>query len=184
MTVWKLPQRSTKQLIQPLKTVIEQFVKTPITSLRKSMAILSNALLGTKPRWWRHDRIGHPCGGDRKSISNIKNKPSCAGLIFDIWFLIFDGDHEPLIIATQHHQPLSLGTGKFKNKAMWPNRLRPRVCRSSLHSAAHWSERHEENILEYIPKDITLMTNTSGARMPNSYSNCPFSARVRLRQLD
>lgn len=58
-----------------------------------------------------------------------------------------------------------LGTGKFKNKrdvaesieASGTQLVTVAVRRIDL-------ERHEENILEYIPKNITLMINTSGAR--------------------
>ena len=58
-----------------------------------------------------------------------------------------------------------LGTGKFKNKTD--------VAESILASETQLVtvalrridiERHEENILEYIPPHVTLMTNTSGAR--------------------
>ncbi len=58
-----------------------------------------------------------------------------------------------------------LGTGKFKNKtdlaesitASGTEIITVALRRIDL-------ERHEENILEYIPKNITLLTNTSGAR--------------------
>lgn len=58
-----------------------------------------------------------------------------------------------------------LGTGKFRNKK--------EVTASVLASGAQIVtvalrridvERHEENILEHIPKDVTLLVNTSGAR--------------------
>jgi thiazole synthase len=58
-----------------------------------------------------------------------------------------------------------LGTGKFKNKAD--------LKESILSSGAEIVtvalrridlERHEDNVLEYIPKNVTLLTNTSGAR--------------------
>ncbi|MBF0387499.1 MAG: thiazole synthase [Candidatus Omnitrophica bacterium] len=58
-----------------------------------------------------------------------------------------------------------LGTGKFRNK--------PELKASIQASGAEIVtvalrridlERHEENILEYIPQGITLLTNTSGAR--------------------
>ena len=61
-----------------------------------------------------------------------------------------------------------LGTGKFKNKTA--------LTESILASGAEIVtvalrridlERHEENILEYIPSHITLLTNTSGARNAN-----------------
>lgn len=58
-----------------------------------------------------------------------------------------------------------LGTGKFKNKS---------DVTESIHASGTQLvtvalrridiERHEDNILEYIPQGITLLTNTSGAR--------------------
>ena len=58
-----------------------------------------------------------------------------------------------------------LGTGKFKNKtevkaciqASGTQIVTVALRRIDL-------DRHEDNILEYIPPDITLLTNTSGAR--------------------
>jgi len=58
-----------------------------------------------------------------------------------------------------------LGTGKFKNKKDLKESI------ASSHSEIVTValrridlERHEENILEYIPSHVTLLTNTSGAR--------------------
>ena len=72
----------------------------------------------------------------------------------------------PLVIAGKSFQcRFLLGTGKFKNKTD--------VSESILASQAEIVtvalrridlERHQENILEYIPKHVTLLTNTSGAR--------------------
>lgn len=72
----------------------------------------------------------------------------------------------PLVIAgKQFTSRFLLGTGKFKNKAD--------VAESIAASGAQIVtvalrridlERHEENIVEYIPKDVTLLVNTSGAR--------------------
>jgi thiazole synthase len=58
-----------------------------------------------------------------------------------------------------------LGTGKFKNKTL----LKESILASGTEIVTVALrridiERHEENILEYIPKNITLLTNTSGAR--------------------
>ncbi|MCK5580570.1 MAG: thiazole synthase [Candidatus Omnitrophica bacterium] len=58
-----------------------------------------------------------------------------------------------------------LGTGKFKNK----EELRETIQASGTEIVTVALrridlERHEENILEYIPEDIILLTNTSGAR--------------------
>jgi thiazole synthase len=72
----------------------------------------------------------------------------------------------PLVIAGKPFTSrFMLGTGKFKNK--------PDVTESIAVSGAQIVtvalrridiERHEDNILEYIPKEVTLLTNTSGAR--------------------
>lgn len=58
-----------------------------------------------------------------------------------------------------------LGTGKFKNKTD----LRDSINASGTEIVTVALrridlERHEENILEYIPEGVTLLTNTSGAR--------------------
>jgi len=58
-----------------------------------------------------------------------------------------------------------LGTGKFKNKSDVTECIN--VCGAQMVTVALRRidiERNEENILEYIPKDVTLLTNTSGAR--------------------
>lgn len=58
-----------------------------------------------------------------------------------------------------------LGTGKFKNKAdMKQSILESKVQVVTTAMRRVDIERHEENILEYIPKDTILMVNTSGAR--------------------
>ncbi|WP_425061265.1 Thiazole synthase [Sporomusa carbonis] len=60
---------------------------------------------------------------------------------------------------------LFLGTGKFSN-----NKLIPEVIKASGSQVVTVAlrrvdpEHKEENIVEYIPKDCTLMPNTSGAR--------------------
>jgi len=75
-------------------------------------------------------------------------------------------ENTPLVIGGKTFtNRFLLGTGKFKNKtdvaeciaASGTQIVTVALRRIDL-------ERHEENILEYIPKDITLMTNTSGAR--------------------
>ena len=58
-----------------------------------------------------------------------------------------------------------LGTGKFKKKS----ELKESIVASGSEIVTVALrridiERHEENILEYIPEDIILLTNTSGAR--------------------
>lgn len=74
--------------------------------------------------------------------------------------------NDPLIIAGKEiRNRFFLGTGKFKNKA---------DVTACIHEAGVQVvtvalrridlERHEENILEHLPSDVTLMVNTSGAR--------------------
>jgi thiazole synthase len=58
-----------------------------------------------------------------------------------------------------------LGTGKFKNKAD----LKDSIVASGAEIVTVALrridlEQHEDNILTYIPKNVTLLTNTSGAR--------------------
>ncbi|MCR4337103.1 MAG: thiazole synthase [Candidatus Omnitrophica bacterium] len=58
-----------------------------------------------------------------------------------------------------------LGTGKFKNKQDLADSIE--ACGTQIVTVALRRidlEHHEENILEYIPKNVTLLTNTSGAR--------------------
>jgi len=58
-----------------------------------------------------------------------------------------------------------LGTGKFKNKSDVTKSIE--AAQSQIVTVALRRidlERHEENILEYIPENITLLINTSGAR--------------------
>ncbi len=72
----------------------------------------------------------------------------------------------PLVIAGKKFTSrFFLGTGKFKNKSD----LKESILSSGTQIVTVALrridlERHEENILEYIPKDITLLVNTSGAR--------------------
>ena len=72
----------------------------------------------------------------------------------------------PLIIAGKAFSSrFMLGTGKFKNKLDVTDSIK--ACGTQIVTVALRridTEHHEENILEYIPKDITLLTNTSGAR--------------------
>ena len=58
-----------------------------------------------------------------------------------------------------------LGTGKFRQKEDIPECIRrsgTQIVTVALRRID--VERHEENILEYIPPDVTLLINTSGAR--------------------
>jgi len=58
-----------------------------------------------------------------------------------------------------------LGTGKFKNKIDLKNSIESSDVELVTVALRRIDiERHEENILEYIPQNVTLMTNTSGAR--------------------
>jgi len=72
----------------------------------------------------------------------------------------------PLVIAGKSFSSrFLLGTGKFKSK----NDLKESITASGSQIVTVALrridlERHEENILEYIPSDVTLLTNTSGAR--------------------
>ncbi len=77
-----------------------------------------------------------------------------------------DSINDPLIIAGKEiKNRFFLGTGKFKNKADVSACIREagvEVVTVALRRID--LERHEENILEHLPSDITLMVNTSGAR--------------------
>lgn len=58
-----------------------------------------------------------------------------------------------------------LGTGKFASKQLLADTIA--ASQTEIVTVALRRidlERHEENILEYIPDNITLLTNTSGAR--------------------
>jgi thiazole synthase len=58
-----------------------------------------------------------------------------------------------------------LGTGKFRNKHDVTNCITSTGIEIVTVALRRIDiERHEENILEYIPKNVTLLTNTSGAR--------------------
>lgn len=73
---------------------------------------------------------------------------------------------EPLIIAGKTFTSrFLLGTGKFKNKTDLTESIESSSCQIVTVALRRIDlERHEENILEYIPKETTLMVNTSGAR--------------------
>ncbi len=58
-----------------------------------------------------------------------------------------------------------LGTGKFRNKSDVTECITSSGTQIVTVALRRIDiERHEENILEYIPKEVTLLTNTSGAR--------------------
>jgi thiazole synthase len=72
----------------------------------------------------------------------------------------------PLVLAGKTFTSrFLLGTGKFKSKKDLTESIT--AARSQIVTVALRRidiERHEDNILEYIPKDVTLLVNTSGAR--------------------
>jgi len=72
----------------------------------------------------------------------------------------------PLVIAGKpFNSRFLLGSGKFKNKKDLSESIT--AAESEIVTVAMRRidlERHEENILEYIPAHVTLLTNTSGAR--------------------
>jgi len=72
----------------------------------------------------------------------------------------------PLIIAGKEiTNRFFLGTGKFKNKTDVKESIAASGAEVVTVALRRIDlDRHEENILEYIPKNVTLMVNTSGAR--------------------
>ena len=73
---------------------------------------------------------------------------------------------DPFIIAGRTFQSrFFLGTGKFKNKKDLAESIASCGCEMVTVALRRIDlERHEDNIIEYIPKHVTLLTNTSGAR--------------------
>ncbi len=58
-----------------------------------------------------------------------------------------------------------LGTGKFRDKTELTESIKASGAQIVTVALRRIDlERHEENILGYIPQDVTLLTNTSGAR--------------------
>jgi thiazole synthase len=72
----------------------------------------------------------------------------------------------PLVIAGKSFTSrFLLGTGKFKNKKDLSDSIASGGCEIVTVALRRIDlERHEENILEYVPAHVTLLTNTSGAR--------------------
>ncbi len=72
----------------------------------------------------------------------------------------------PLLVADKSFKSrFLLGTGKFKNKSELTQCIS--MSQSEIVTVALRRvdlERHEENILKFIPKNVTLLVNTSGAR--------------------
>lgn len=72
----------------------------------------------------------------------------------------------PLVIAGKtFSNRFFLGTGKFKNKSDIASSITS--SQTELVTVALRRidlERHQDNIIEYIPENITLLVNTSGAR--------------------
>jgi len=75
-------------------------------------------------------------------------------------------EDSPLIIAEEKFtNRFLLGTGKFKNKQDLADSIvssGTQIVTVALRRID--LEHHEDNIVEYIPKNVRLMTNTSGAR--------------------
>ena len=74
-------------------------------------------------------------------------------------------DSSLVIAGKSFNSRFLLGTGKFKNK----NDLKESIKASGSQIVTVALrridlERHQENILEFIPPNVTLLTNTSGAR--------------------
>lgn len=74
--------------------------------------------------------------------------------------------NDPLIIGGKKlNSRLFIGTGKFASDAMIPDVIQhseSEVITVALRRVNFDSQ--EENVIQYIPKDITLLPNTSGAR--------------------
>jgi thiazole synthase len=74
--------------------------------------------------------------------------------------------NDPLVIAGKNFSSrFLLGTGKFKSKKELGESIESsgsQIVTVALRRID--PERHEENILEFIPPHVTLLTNTSGAR--------------------
>lgn len=71
-----------------------------------------------------------------------------------------------------------LGTGKFKDKQEMLKAIissKAQIVTVALRRID--VDKNEENILSYIPKDITLMTNTSGARNAKEAVRIAYMAR-------
>lgn len=74
-------------------------------------------------------------------------------------------DHPLVIGGKEFTNRFLLGTGKFKNKQDVTECIRAAEIQIVTVALRRIDlERHEENILEYIPQDVTLLVNTSGAR--------------------
>jgi len=75
-------------------------------------------------------------------------------------------EDSPLIIGNKTFTSrFLLGTGKFKSKKDLSDAIKSSGTQMVTVALRRIDlEHHEDNIIEYIPKDITLLTNTSGAR--------------------
>ncbi len=76
------------------------------------------------------------------------------------------GEDAPLVIAGKSFgNRFFLGTGKFKNKADLQESITASGTEMVTVALRRIDlDRHEDNILEYIPSEVTVMVNTSGAR--------------------
>jgi len=83
------------------------------------------------------------------------------------------------IAGKQFKSRFFLGTGKFRNKG----EMKAAILASGSECVTVALrridlEKHEENILEYIPKEVTLLTNTSGARTADEAARIARIARA------
>ncbi|MBI4309166.1 MAG: thiazole synthase [Candidatus Omnitrophica bacterium] len=74
--------------------------------------------------------------------------------------------NDPFIIAGKTFKSrFLLGTGKFRNKKELADSIASSETEIVTVALRRIDlDRHEDNVLEYVPKHVTLLTNTSGAR--------------------
>ncbi len=74
-------------------------------------------------------------------------------------------DSSLMIAGKQFKSRFFLGTGKFKNKKDLKDSIEASGVEIVTVALRRIDlEHHEDNIVDYIPKNVTLLTNTSGAR--------------------
>ena len=128
-----------------LKILIDQFLKDPSRSL---IAEVNGEIIKT-PQW---EQTLLKDGDSIELVSFVGGGSQTA--------------QDPLIIAGKSFASrFLLGTGKFKNKIDLKNSILEAGIEIVTVALRRIDlERHDENILEYIPKNVTLLVNTSGAR--------------------
>ncbi len=126
-----------------LKILIDQFSKNPPRAL---VAEVNGEIVKT-PRWEQ----------------TLLKDGDCVELVS---FVGGGSLEDPLVIAGKNFTSrFLLGTGKFKNKTDLTDSITSAGIEIVTVALRRIDlERHEENILEYIPKNVTLLVNTSGAR--------------------